>query len=207
MRRRLLAILLAPAAVVAAPRLFYSKSFPGSVPEYVEILVERDGKVEFREDAKDEAPIRFTLLEADVNEFFALAEKLGKFQRPLESGLPVARMGQKTFRWEDGATKHSVEFNYSQDLDAQALLDRFEKITETVGHRIQLERAVRYDRLGIHKVLLQIQVTIEKNRLSGGEILLPYLDRIRNNDSFLNMARERASALAEWIRNGKPKAE
>ncbi len=205
--RRLAAALLAPAVLAGAPRLFYSKSFPGSVPEYAEIRVERDGKTEYREDPKDEAPIRFTMPEADVNEFFALAEKLEHFKRPLESGLPVARMGQKTFRFEDGATKHSVEFNYSQDLDAQALLDRFEKITETVSHRIQLERAVRYDRLGVNKVLLQLQVTLEKNRITGGEILLPYLDRIRLNDTFLNMARERAAALAEWIRNGKPKAE
>jgi hypothetical protein len=92
-------------------------------------------------------------------------------------------------------------------MDAHALHDWFEKMTESVGHRIVLERAVRYDKLGVNKCLLHLQVTMEKNRLVAGAQLLPWLDRVANNESFLNMARERAAALAQQIRNGKPKAE
>ena len=36
---------------------------------------------------------------------------------------------------------------------------------------------------------------------------LPLLDRVVKNESYLNMARDRAGAIAETIRNGKGKAE
>ena len=36
------------------------------------------------------------------NEMFDLAEKLDQFKHPIESGLKVANMGTKTFRFEDG---------------------------------------------------------------------------------------------------------
>ena len=65
---------------------------------------------------------------------FDLAEKLGRFQRPVESGLKIANLGLKTFRFEDGAEQHEIQFNYSEDVNAQALLDRFERITETEQH-------------------------------------------------------------------------
>ena len=42
----------------AAPTIFYSKFFPGSKPEYVGVLVMRDGAVEYRE-AKDEVLCAF----------------------------------------------------------------------------------------------------------------------------------------------------
>jgi hypothetical protein len=58
------------------------------------------------------------------------------FKRPLESGLNVAKMGEKTFRWKTGETKNEVKFNYSQDADAKVLHEWFEKITETAQHYI-----------------------------------------------------------------------
>ncbi|MGH9673312.1 MAG: hypothetical protein ACRD44_09030 [Bryobacteraceae bacterium] len=205
-------ILLSAAIALAAPadnapRLFYSKSFPGSTPAYMEIRVERDGRVEYKEAADDDQPVRFKLAEPEVNDMFSLAEKLDHFKRALESGLPVAKMGEKTFRFESGAEKREVKFNYSLDESARLLQDWFEKMTETVLHRSALERAVRYDKLGVNKVLLQLQITMERNRLAGGEMLLGFLDRVRNNDTYLNMARERAAAIADAIRNPKSKAE
>ena len=61
-------------------------------------------------------------------------------------------MGKKTFRWEDGAQKTEQQFNYSEDLTAQQLLDWFERMAESAQHRIDLERAAKYDKLGVDKV-------------------------------------------------------
>lgn len=36
-------------AASAEPRLFFSKSFPGSTPPYMEIRLARDGAIEYRE--------------------------------------------------------------------------------------------------------------------------------------------------------------
>ncbi|HTS47358.1 MAG TPA: hypothetical protein VMH05_05405 [Bryobacteraceae bacterium] len=198
---RLSALLLLLAAFASAePRLLYTKYFKGSVPEYVAITVERSGATTYQEAKEDDSPIKIQLSDRDTQTLFDLAQKLDHFQRPLESGLKVANMGTKTFGFEDGAAKHSIEFNYSLDADAQALLDWFERITETEGHLVNLDRTVHFDKLGVNDVLLQLQITWDHKRLVAPEQFLPLLDRIVKNESFLHIARERAAGLAEDIR-------
>jgi hypothetical protein len=198
-----LALLLA-SVLSAAPRLFYSKYFKGSVPEYVAITVERDGQVTYQEAKDDDNPIHIQLPSADLNEMFTLAEKLDRFQHPLESGLKIANLGAKTFRFEDGAEHHEIQFNYSEDLNAQVLLDRFERITETEQHFANLDRTAHFEKLGVNDVLLQMQITWDRNRLVAPEQFLTLLDRIAKNESYLHISRERAAAMAEAIRKPAP---
>ena len=54
-------------------------------------------------------------------------------------------------------------------------------------------------------VLWQLSA-FERNRVVTPDRFLPLLDRVAKNDSYLHMARERAAALADAIRNPKPKA-
>ncbi len=201
-----LMVVAATLAAAEPPCVVFSKSFPGSAPAWFTVRVARTGEVEYKEAPDDDQPFRFRLQEQETAEIFGLAEKLEHFRRPLESGLKVANMGEKTLRWEAGEEKREVKFNYSLDPEAGRLLDWFERISETEQHRIHLERSVRFDRLGVNKVLLQLQVSMERNRLVAAEQFLPMLDRVIKNESYLNMARERASALAGSIR-AKPKAE
>ena len=199
MRVLALALLLST-TLCAAPRLFYSKYFKGSVPEFVAITVERDGQVTYQEAKDDDNPIHLQLDRTAVEELFDLSEKLGRFQRPIESGLKIANLGIKTFRFENGPERHEIQFNYSEDLNAQALLDYFERITETEQHFVNLDRTAHFEKLGVNEVLLQMQVTWDHNRLVAPEQFLPLLDRIANNESYLHISRERAAAIAEAIR-------
>jgi len=201
-----LALLLAACcgAALAAPRIVYSKSFPGSTPALVIITFDPDGQIVYQESADDQFPIKMSLKKEDADAIFALAGKVDHFKRPLESGLPVARMGEKSFRWEDGTVNHETKFNYTQDPDGKAIYEWFEKMTETAQHYIALERSVKFDKLGVNKALLQFHAAIDKGRLIGLEAFLPLLDRVVKNDSYLHMARERAGQLAEAIRNPKP---
>jgi hypothetical protein len=205
---RLSALLLFFSVVApAAPRLFYSKYFKGSVPEFTAIAVERSGQVVYQEAKDDDNPIRFQMTEAETQQLFDLAEKLDRFQHPIESGLKVANMGTKTFRFEDGAEKHEVQFNYSVDTVAQALLDCFERIAETEQDFIELDRAAHYDKLGVNDALLVLDISLEHKRLVAAQQFLPLLDRIAKNESYLHIARERAGALAEAIRKPPPTQE
>jgi hypothetical protein len=202
---KFLALMLAlPLAAAAAPKMTFSKSFPGSVPPYVEITVDRTGAAEYKEDPKDDNPLKFQLKQADADAIFALGDKLDHFSRPLESGLKVANMGMKTFRYEDdsGASKE-VKFNYSEDLEAKALLDWFERISESERCMIDLERTVRFDKLGVQDSILRIEVERDQKRLVAEEQFLPMLDRVTKNESYMHMARSRAAALAESIRAPK----
>lgn len=197
-----LILLLAAGTLFGAdgPRLFYSKSFPGSNPAYVEITVDKSGAVEYREAPGEDNPLKFRLKDAETAEVFQLADKLGHFNHPLDANLKVAFMGTKTFRWESGADTSEVKFNYSQDPSAQALQDWFEKMAESAQREIELERTVKYDKLGVVHALLLLQVAMDKKRIVGAEQYLPMLDRIIKNESFMHTAQERASEIVEAIR-------
>lgn len=196
-------LLLAASALCAADdaaRIFWSKAFPGSVPAYEQVTLERSGKVEYREAPDDDQPLQFKLTEAETQTVFGLADRLDHFKHPLESQLKVAFMGTKTLRWEAGAAQPEVKFNYSEDPAAQALTDWFERMAESAQERIDLERAAKYDRLGVDKALRNLRAAMDRNRLVGLEQYLPMLDRIANNDSYMHTARAKAAEMAEVIR-------
>jgi hypothetical protein len=104
-------------------------------------------------------------------------------------------MGTKTFRWEQGTTRQEVKFNYTQDEPGKLLQDWFEKIAESEQHYLRLERAVKYDKLGVNQALLYLGAADEKKRLVALDQFLPLLDRVQKNDTYLHMARERAAML------------
>jgi hypothetical protein len=73
-------------------------------------------------------------------------------------------------------------------------------MTETVQHFINLERTAKFDRLGVDRALLLLQVSLERNRLVGAQQLLPVLDRIAKNHVYINRSRGRAAGIAEVLR-------
>jgi hypothetical protein len=188
-----------------SPRIVYSKSFPQSSPAYVWIAVERAGEVSYKEDADDD-PEKFQLEQSGVDQMFNLAAQLDHFKRPLESGLKVANMGLKKFRWEDGETASEQKFNYSLDESAKALQDWFEAISETEQLLAELKRAARHDKLAVHEALINVENCWIQRRLMGADQFLPLLDQIAQNEIYLHMARQRAAMLGESIRASKAKA-
>lgn len=201
---RLLLLLLSVAAFAEDGKLVFQKTFPGSTPPWLKIVIEKSGQGVYTEAPDDPQPLTFKLNDIETATMFTLAEKLGYFSRTLESGLAVAKMGDKTLRWENGAKVQQQTFNYTSDVDAQQLTDWFEKISESERYLMELERAARFDKLGVNRVILQIQAAYEKKRLVAVDQYLKWLDRVTKNESYLNMARERAARLADIFRNPSP---
>src|SRR5579871_536502 len=171
-------VLLFAAAVLAnaaeGPRVVYTKTFPGSVPAYVSITIAKSGAGVYKESANAEDDGEdFRLEENETASIFDLAQKLDHFSHPLESGLKIANMGTKTFRWEDGGESHEAKFNYSQDENAKTLHDLFERITETERMLIELRRSVRHDKLGVNQATINIQNEWQQKRLMGAHQFLP----------------------------------
>ena len=144
--------------------------------------------------------VAFKLSEAEINEIFSLVDKLEHFRRPLESRLKVAFTGTKTFRLENGGETSEVKFNFSEDLAARALTDWFERIAESGQHFINLERAVKYDKLGVLKAVLLLEASMDRKRLVALHQYLPLLDRVARNATYMHTARVRAAGIADAIR-------
>ena len=187
----------------AGQKIVFTKSFPGSVPAWYSVTVDPAGAAEYREDPKDDNPIKFHLTEADAGQIFELAGKLEYFKRKLESPAKVARMGDKTLHYEKGGESGETTFNYTEDPDGRTITDWFERISETERHLMELERVVKYDKLGVNDALLQLEVTFDHKRLVAPEQFLPMLDRVVKNESFMHLARERAANIASQIRSTK----
>lgn len=180
-------------------RILYTKVFPGSHPAYQQISVTPDGNAVYKEAEDDPNPVEFRLAPKVVAEVFALAEELKFFGYKLESGLKIAKMGDKTFRYEGKVTQQQT-YNYSNDLTAQKLQQIFEKMGESQRLFIRLEYSLKFDRLGINDALLAIDAAQQQDRLLGASHFLPLLDQVTNGKRYMNISRNRADAIARTIR-------
>jgi hypothetical protein len=198
---------VATAGLGSSPRLIFTKSFPGSTPDYVWIGVDKGGALEYKESQKeDEQPVKAQLPDGDVAGLFGLAEKLEYFKGQLESGLKVANTGKKTFRYEpENGTPTEAVFNYSLDVSAQQLLEKFEQIAATERGYIDLDRTVHFDKLGVNDALAQIESLWLRKQLVAPLQFLPLLERISSRPAFMHLVRERAARLKDqFVAAGQP---
>ncbi len=192
-----LLLLCLVALSVNAQRIVYTKVFPGSNPAYAKITITQAGAMTYQEEANEPEPDKVQLEAAEVSAIFDLAAKLGHFKTKLESGLKVARTGDKTYRWEEGGSATEVRYNHSNDENARALQDWFEHISESQRILADLERTYKYDRLGVNEIVMRLDAAWQGKRVVAAAQFVPMLDRIAKNESLLNMARERAAGLSE----------
>ena len=191
---------LAYGADAAAPRITFSKSFPGSTPAYFAVTVTPDGKATYNESEDPDNAEEVHLEPSIAKQAFELADRLDHFKHPLESGLKLANMGQKTLRWEQGSENSEAKYNYSTMEDAKALADIFERIGETTRMMLELRRALKHDRLGVNDAVLRLQAAWDGKRLLLTDDVLPLLDQVAKNEAYIHMARERAARMADAIR-------
>ena len=196
----LLAAALGIAGAQEVPRISFSKSFPGSQPAFFLITVERTGVSSYNESQDPDNAEKLQIEPNATNEMFEMADRLGRFSKPLESGLKVANMGEKTLRWEGGGETWESKFNYSTNEDAKLLADRFEAIAVCAQTLLELRRAIRHDRLGVNAAVLKIQGLWNDKRLVATADFLPMLDRVASDEVYIHMARERAAQIADAIR-------
>ena len=182
----------------ASAKVSYTRAFPGSVPEWFCVEIDRTGNLEYKESPTDDQPLKAQLPDSDVATLFGMAEKLGYFKSPLESGLKVANTGKKTFRYDDGAGKPvEVSFNYSLNTTAQQLQDRFEQIGESERAYVELDRAVHYDHLGINDALAEVETLWLNKQLAAPKQFIPLLDRITTRETLMHLVRDRAARLKD----------
>ncbi|MBV9612189.1 MAG: hypothetical protein JO091_06940 [Acidobacteriaceae bacterium] len=182
----------------AAPKLTFTKSFPGSAPAYVCVDLDRTGALAYKESPTDDQPLRIQLQDSDTAALFSMAEKLDFFKSPLESGLKIANMGKKTLRYQDesGAVTET-SFNYSTNVVAQQLLERFEQIAASERAYLELERTMRFDKLGVNEALAQIESLWLRKQLAAPQQFIPLFTRIATHESFMHLVRDRAARLKD----------
>jgi len=204
----LLSVLLAPSSwaqseSVAAQSITFTKEFPGSQPPYLSLTVRENGEALYRTDP-EEKPVEFQLSAGSAQEIFSLARKLDFFRgAKLESERKVAQMGKKTLAFTNGTDRADVSFNHTENPDALALTSLFERLSQTQQHLQRLEYLLRFDRLGIVKELLLLEMNLDQGRLFEPTLLLPVLEKIQSNKALVNVAHARASQIIGKLQAAK----
>lgn len=187
----------------------FLRVFKGSNPEFTEIKVGEDGSASFdiRQESEDSSPRAFEVGPAVRSKIFQLAMELHNFEgADLDVHKRIAYLGEKTFRYEKGAEVHETKFNYTIDRTASQLLMIFDGLSQQQQDMVNLEQKLRYDRLGVNDGLRQFETDLDQRILPEPERLLPVLDRIADDARVVEVARQRARALAERIRASPPGA-
>lgn len=195
---------IAAQADASARVVTFSKDFPGSVPPFYSVTVRENGGAVYKTEPEDEQPIEFQLPADVTSQIFSLAGKLGGSpDQSLESKRRVANMGKKTVELLDGAEHFTASFNHTEVPEALELLGLFERIAATQQHGIRLEYMVQFDRLGVVKALLQLEIDLDNGRLIGPGQLVPMLERIRNDRAIAQIAKGRAVQILGKIQAEK----
>jgi len=203
------AMLSVPAvhAATGAATLTYRRVFNGSTPEFIEIKITEPGKATFdiRQLEEDADPQLFEVGAPVRQKIIELAAALKNFDiAGLDMQKKIANLGQKTFRYEQGAEVHETSFNYTLNATANQLMQIFEGLARQQGDLVLLVRSVKYDRLGVNDALRQFELDMDHRVLPEPERLLPVLDQIAADPHFVEIARTRARALAQRIRASRP---
>ena len=184
----------------------YRRVFKGSTPEFIEVKISEQGKATFdiRQLDEDADPEAFEV-GADVRKkIFELAAELKISPSPsLDIQKKIANLGQKTFRYENGAEVHETTFNYTLNPSATSSC-RFSRAWPASSRTWSYcSASAKFDRLGVNDALMQFETDMEHRLLPEPERLLPVLDQIAADSHFVEIARSRARALAERIRNSR----
>jgi hypothetical protein len=181
----------------------FRKIFKSSYPEFVEIKVNETGSATYDIRQLDEpsSPVAFQVGAPLVQKIFSLAAKLHNFQGvDLEVHRRIANLGEKTLLYERAGETHELKFNYTLDESATQLLNLFEGLSRQENDLSTLVRVMRYDRLGVNDAVGQLETDFNNKLLPEPERLLPALDQVAADDTYLDIARQRAHILASKIR-------
>jgi hypothetical protein len=184
----------------------YRKVFKSSYPEFTEITVGRSGAATYdiRQLSDAASPQSAQIAPALVARIFDLAAKIHNFDGvDLEMHHRIANLGEKTFTYQNGAETHSVTFNYTLNEPAAELLNIFDDLARQQTDLADLERTMRYDRLGVNDVLRQVEKDYDNKLFLQPEQFLPALDQLASDTHFIDIAREHARNLAARIRGSR----
>lgn len=183
----------------------YRRIFKSSTPEFIEIKINEDsdrGSYEIRQLEDDPGVTPFEVSHPLRAKIFELTAKLNYFKgSDLDVHRKIANLGEKTFRWERGTEAHEVKFNYTVNPDATQLLQICEGLARQQELIDLLQRRMKYDRLGVNDALLQLDADLSKGVLPEPQRVLPLLDQIAGDSRFVEIARQRARAVAERVRH------
>jgi len=200
-------------AVPTQPSVRFSFDWSQGFPwQKYSITVQADGKSRFdgtphADETNDTDPYQqdFTMSAANRQKIFDLAQKLNYFRGDFASPMKrIAQTGQKTLQYQSPQVHGSATYNWSQNSDVEELTRLFTAIAMTIDFGRKLAFQYRFDKLGMDKLLKELEDQQASHGVEELAIIAPMLRKIANDPNLMNISRQSAERLLH--NQGQPAA-
>ncbi len=139
------------------------------------------------------------VMSAELRErIFALAEKANNFDGNFDyTKRKIANTGKKTLEYADAGRHFQTSYNWSENPTIQELTEIFYGISNTMESANKLAFMKRYDKLGLPEQLQSMLELRSEGHLLELQTIIPLLQKIAEDGSLMNLARQRARQLIQ----------
>lgn len=158
---------------------------------------------------RESAPRRFPMTETTCRQVFDLARAADHFAKDVEFRKhKVAYTGNRILGYFAPGVSHKAAFTWSDDPNIQRLAAIFEGTAATLEAAPRLEKAYKFDKLGLNDLLKGLESQAQNGYLKEMWLMAPILKQIVIDPKVMNIARQRAQHLlalsqAGAVRPGK----
>ncbi len=192
----------------SVPTVSFELDWKISDPQWYQITVEQNGQATYEsrpQSADNQSPgepytLHFIMSEPSRTRIFQMANALHDFKGNFETRAKIAQTGKKTLTFRQGDKINTTTLNYSDNAQMNDLIALFQKMSTTFETAQKLDYDVRFDKLGLDRDLKSMVRLDKSNQLAELQVIAPTLERIANDESVMNIAREKARQLLERSR-------
>lgn len=192
----------------SVPAVSFELEWKMADPQWYQITVDQNGQASYESKprAADNQPegepysLHFIMSQPTRTKIFQIASALNHFQGNFETRAKVAQTGKKTLTFRQGNKENKTAVNYSDDPQMNELISLFQKMSTTFETAQKLDYDMRFDKLGLDRDLKSLVQLDKDNQLAELQVIAPILERIANDQSIMNIARQKAKQLLERSR-------
>lgn len=145
---------------------------------------------------KESAPKRFPFSQTTCREIFDLAKAANYFDGDFEFRKhKIAYTGDRILGYFTPGVSHKAAFTWSENPNIQKLSAVFEGTVATLEAGPKLEKALRFDKLGLNELLKGLEGQAQNGYLKELSLIEPVLKRIATDPKVMSIARQRAQHL------------
>ncbi len=190
------------------PTISFELDWKVADPQWFQITVDQNGQAmyESKPHAADNQPeaelysLHFIMSQPTRSRIFQIAGALNHFPGNFETRAKIAQTGKKTLTFRQGDKENKTTLNFSDNPQMNELISMFQKMSTTFEIAQKLDYDMRFDKLGLDRDLKSL-VQLDKDRqLAELQVIASTLERIANDPSLMNIAREKAKQLLERSR-------
>ena len=198
----LLLIMLQPAQE-SFTRFSYCRAMPRGLYEKQCLALTPDGTGEgqFKRRGSDQVQRTFLLSPSGRAKFLSVIAATNNLEngKNYETKRKVADLGRKHVSLEMSSGTREADFNYSDLKEVNALSAFFDALLNQQTLALDLETAIRYERLSVPQRLDQLEDELKVGRIGDPEGLIPLLDKISEDKQVLDYARQHAQQIKNRV--------